>query len=406
HRGLPPIHFEKLTCTACHSGPMPKDAAARIQTALAHGLGIASEDRSAADAPTIYEPVFMLASEEQVTVGRLMWPSLFARLVDDTLVPIATDQLHAAMTKAEVKPTGTGLDNEQIVAILGELAAEGFANGEAVFVRDGLMWRSGQAPAPHELAKPYTWALAHDVRPAEQALGAGGCTDCHSLGAPLFFGHVGEAAAVGEPLQVLELYGGEEDEARIWGFVFIFRPLFKWYGWACVLLITIVLGSAAIAAVAPRNNHDVPPEPALDDPLKPLEKLVHVAAMLATAALAITGIGGWLIEGRVSEWMLLIHMSCSGLFLISLVAVAFVWSHRCWPGSPDYSAPRRFVFWLALLLGLVSAVSMLSAMLPVVGYGGQAVILVVHRYTGIAFVLLMVIHTILSRRVKTPAEVS
>jgi hypothetical protein len=31
------------------------------------------------------------------------------------------------------------------------------------------------------------WPFAHDVRPARQALGAGGCTDCHSLGSDFFF---------------------------------------------------------------------------------------------------------------------------------------------------------------------------------------------------------------------------
>lgn len=39
HRGLPPVHFEKLTCTACHSGPVPGDMFERQINSIAHRLG-------------------------------------------------------------------------------------------------------------------------------------------------------------------------------------------------------------------------------------------------------------------------------------------------------------------------------------------------------------------------------
>ena len=34
HAGLPPVHFEKMTCTACHAGPVPRDQALGIMTSL------------------------------------------------------------------------------------------------------------------------------------------------------------------------------------------------------------------------------------------------------------------------------------------------------------------------------------------------------------------------------------
>ena len=40
HRGMPTLHFDKLTCTACHSGPMPEDATTLVQTAMSHKLGL------------------------------------------------------------------------------------------------------------------------------------------------------------------------------------------------------------------------------------------------------------------------------------------------------------------------------------------------------------------------------
>src|SRR5439155_1465842 len=45
-------------------------------------------------------------------------------------------------------------------------------------------------------AAQYAWALAHDVRGAQQALGARGCVECHARGAPIFDGAVSLASAL------------------------------------------------------------------------------------------------------------------------------------------------------------------------------------------------------------------
>ena len=37
---------------------------------------------------------------------------------------------------------------------------------------------------------PYHWPLAHPVRPARQALGSGGCNDCHASDAPFSHGRM------------------------------------------------------------------------------------------------------------------------------------------------------------------------------------------------------------------------
>jgi hypothetical protein len=47
----------------------------------------------------------------------------------------------------------------------------------------------------HAQAQPYLWPIAHDVRPATQALGAKGCQDCHSTEAAIFFGKVSRGFA-------------------------------------------------------------------------------------------------------------------------------------------------------------------------------------------------------------------
>jgi hypothetical protein len=73
HRGLPPVHFDKLTCTACHSGPLPRLKLQQFQTALAHGLGLASRDRTNDDPPLILGPVFAQQSDGRIAPQRMVW---------------------------------------------------------------------------------------------------------------------------------------------------------------------------------------------------------------------------------------------------------------------------------------------------------------------------------------------
>ncbi|MEM9644186.1 MAG: hypothetical protein AAF989_04255 [Planctomycetota bacterium] len=140
HAGLPPLHFEKLSCTACHSGPRPGKQALGWMTSLAHKLG-SKAHRSGDEWPAIRGPVFAPLSasvkteqsdgldavrdhidappreKSEVSPGKnasepetrrnletaaeefrrdrervhpqaVMWPSYFAKVVDDRLVPL------------------------------------------------------------------------------------------------------------------------------------------------------------------------------------------------------------------------------------------------------------------------------------------------------------------------------
>jgi len=46
HNGLPTLHFDKLSCTACHSGPYPSEQATTVLTSMAHRLGVESYNRN------------------------------------------------------------------------------------------------------------------------------------------------------------------------------------------------------------------------------------------------------------------------------------------------------------------------------------------------------------------------
>ena len=95
----------------------------------------------------------------------------------------------------------------------------------------------------HPAAGPYLWPLGHDVRPAAQSLGVRGCTDCHARNAPFHFGRITlENDTAQRPIEFMyELQGMDPALIRVWASSFTYRPLFKWGGWVCAVLLGGVL---------------------------------------------------------------------------------------------------------------------------------------------------------------------
>ena len=153
HRGFPPIHFEKLTCTACHSGPWPGENVRRVQTSMAHGLGLASKDRRDDDPPAIFEPVFASQPDGTIAPHRMVWPAYWGWLLNGVVRPVP---LESARRAAGPQPPVT---LEQIGAVLAALAAQTPAEGEPVCIRDGYLYRrtsAGQVEkSAHAAARPY-----------------------------------------------------------------------------------------------------------------------------------------------------------------------------------------------------------------------------------------------------------
>ena len=148
----------------------------------------------------------------------------------------------------------------QIKAVLDGLAQRADAPGQPTLVRDGYLLVVAEGGKlvrrTHEAAVPYTWPIGHDVRPATQALGAGGCTDCHAPDAPITFGLLRDdlAAMVHAPrLQYMyELQGEGPEMMQVWATSFALRGLFKTLGFAGAIVLGCVLvlyGSQGLRAL-------------------------------------------------------------------------------------------------------------------------------------------------------------
>ena len=115
----------------------------------------------------------------------------------------------------------------------------------------------------HAAAAPYAWPVAHEVRPSSQSLGSGGCTDCHSTDAPIFFGEVvaDSTADTATPLvrTMYEFQDLDPLQLKAWAMSFMFRPMFKVVGFAtagliaAMLLVYVLLGLATLARWAAKK---------------------------------------------------------------------------------------------------------------------------------------------------------
>lgn len=269
HVGFPPVHFERLTCTACHSGPMPKDTLDIVQTSMAHKLGLPGPARGANTAPVIVEPAFLRNAQGKIAPHKVVWPSFWGYLKDNKVTPLLPEAVAKAagdkMPKqpsedAERDPYNTRpLTEAQIKEVLGALGggtSTPSTNGEAVFLAAGKLYRlaGDQVKAEeHDAAKPYSWALGHDVRPASQAIGAKGCADCHAKDSPIYFASVTARGPVDPHNGVTKaqwaMRGDDEKVASTFAFTFNFRPLLKVMTFGCALLVAGVLLSHGLAAL-------------------------------------------------------------------------------------------------------------------------------------------------------------
>ncbi|MEM9369232.1 MAG: hypothetical protein AAGD07_24890 [Planctomycetota bacterium] len=279
HAGIPPVHFDLLTCTACHGGPLPGPEALGWMTSLSHSLGEASH-RTGAELPWIQGPVYSpLASDDlglavdhlekrpKITAARVMWPTYWASVSDEQIKPLPPDEVFTATRRAlRVRKdfmselVGDEPDEEEfaekVAAGLRAIEKE-LEVPQAAFVTAGRVHVAGEDDtslevipvANEEAVGRVTWPLAHNVRPAGWSLGVNGCTDCHAEDGLLFSSSVTPVSATPspvEPIAMATLQGIDAAERERWNQLFGGRTPFKVLVAASLL---ILMGSMLIAMV-------------------------------------------------------------------------------------------------------------------------------------------------------------
>ncbi len=133
HAGFPEVHFERLACTVCHSGPIQDERGTRVRTSRANRLGIYGIADWATDLPQIEEPVYVRDVHGRLVPSRLIWPSFWALLEGESVTPLRP---------AELVGLGAGiLDLEEDTAsILAALSVNPEIEGLAVLAVGGRIF--------------------------------------------------------------------------------------------------------------------------------------------------------------------------------------------------------------------------------------------------------------------------
>jgi formate dehydrogenase subunit gamma len=145
-----------------------------------------------------------------------------------------------------------------------------------------------------------------------------------------------------------------------------------------------------------------------------IERLVHAAALLSLAVLAITALPGPMGIGPTMEgWALIIHCTAGTVFAVSLVASALIWSESCVFEKPDakwalglggyflgreplpagrFDYGQKAMFWVMTTLGLAVLVTATLPFLKYFGTDAQGLLLRCHRYSGLLLILAVLKH--------------
>jgi len=278
HPGIPTVHFDKLSCTACHSGPWPSQKTILTKTSRAHRLGTFGSNKSPQALPHIIYPVFARqsgisfgyasalitsASDGKIAPHKLIWPAYWGTLKDEKVSPIALETVNQIVGKilAKQRPPHPGVwpafKPEHITDSLKELKKS--VEGAPVYIAGGTLYYLDDAEELHEhrdhpATQPYLWPIAHNVRPAAQSLGIHSCGDCHSTDAAFFFGEVAVDSPVGAQEQsakkMVEFQDIDAFYARAFAFTFVFRPWLKVVALASCAVLGAVLLLYALKALA------------------------------------------------------------------------------------------------------------------------------------------------------------
>jgi hypothetical protein len=261
HAGIPTIHFEKMTCTACHSGTWPEETAGRWKTARIHKTGLHGKHDLDIAQPYVYAPVLMRGADGKIGPYKMFWPAYWATIQDNAIVPMDPKEVFSA-AKSILEKEGEKTDDwrplteEEIAAVLNILKTD---KKNVIYIaggsRYGLNEKGVLERSPADAARAYAWPMAHDVRPAAQAMGVRLCKDCHTTDSAFFFSKVQvdtpvkKAGGGLEFVEMVKLQGIDRLYMWVFNFSFVFRPFLKIIAFASCGLIGVVVLAYFLRAV-------------------------------------------------------------------------------------------------------------------------------------------------------------
>lgn len=417
HAGLPPLHLEHIACQTCHIperlvmpiemqasdvfNPDPKIPKGGKQLWTFYGVGGQYRNHYGIlemmgydDKPTeTFRPVLARYKGKIYPVNRVhsSWPGIEIEGQPGLMQPRMSDirkmwvahrenpEQHGDLSKI-TDDNGDGVVevnrpeeiDSLIAAITKHLTAMGYPleGKRVVWVSDDRVYRSGTEyrtiPTEPWEASAYgnTHKYNHDVLPARAALGAQGCSECHSADAPFFFASTIQTYfdADGRPVTMpqSDLMGYDGRPREYTGAVALTAAFFRWLTIVVltVLVLHIVLDFIARRRIAQAGDLDPEQSARSAETVQRFNThslAQHFVLMVSVLLLFLSGLvlfglrypgAGWAAAltgalGGVDVWRI-VHRA-AGLLLVGVCAYHFVYIVVHPAGRRDFALllPRR-----------------------------------------------------------------
>ncbi|MBN1344170.1 MAG: formate dehydrogenase subunit gamma [Phycisphaerae bacterium] len=430
HPGLPEFHLKDIACTACHSGFEPGEKVAAQLTAIGHRLGLSTEDNlTQRKVPGIYGPVWKRdADRGPVGLFRYAYPRWWGQKTDKGITPLPLAKAATAVKAAGEAVKDDDKDGKpevntdaEIAAVLAAMAKSVGDKAKPVLVARGGVYESEQPGkvvwSALALAQPYYWPQAHPVRPAREALGAGGCTDCHDEDEPFYMIRtlVDDTTEPAPPVRSYNLLHTSESMVELSEF----RE--ESVKAALVWIIPIIAGLCLLHYVTFGPKQVDKDEPDAATRFSVLERWMHLFLFLAFVALCATAVG--FLTNKLpfargnfwtSHWALELHEIAGFIFAGATVVVTLRWFVTAIPAKYDvewckmlggylwikghppagkFNFGQKMFFWAAMALAIVLSITGITMWLKPGGDDGWATIAyTLHDLCAVLLIAFAVVH--------------
>ncbi|MEJ2093157.1 MAG: formate dehydrogenase subunit gamma [Syntrophobacterales bacterium] len=407
HLSIRPNHLDKLACEVCHIPSLHRAGFEGFDVTTGkmvnYPMMLPKPGAKKIGAEFTWQPAFQRDEHGKIWPVNRFKSVFFTNLDKDGIhYPLFARELKKGYAKAKPQlkpknPQKPALHTPEQIKI--ELTAltetlkgnKRFQQSKPYFHKGGLMYYlddQGELVS----APDHTWAghvegfnINHNVAPASLALGAGGCTDCHSTEAHMFKGQIvtDMFGPTGKPVTISagRLYG-----CQPWAFYL--NQFHQTYlsPYVSLLLLILVFGLVLHYTGQGPKGADFTYEPATIPRFRVSERWTHVVRLITFLLLTLTGY--IFFYNNVSllrmlfsspESAVIFHWVTGLVFIVASVVSLILWTrdarfapydkewlakHGGYLGGKEVDVPagrlnagQKIFFWLTVILSLVMGVT-------------------------------------------------
>ncbi|KUO48774.1 MAG: hypothetical protein APF76_17980 [Desulfitibacter sp. BRH_c19] len=400
HNTIKISHLEYISCQGCHVPNQTMEATSVVDVTTGEIIDFTRDMENVQSTEGSLPPHLQRLDDYIYPVNLVNGVWWGNRNTDGTIVPLYLTEIEAAFN-AIINKISNDTKNghrevnsqEEIIAMLNSLSNVLAENErldiiQPVYVKGGQTYEIDESEDLLVLEsngiEQETFLIAHNVLSAEEAYGAGGCSDCHNPNSHWIAGQVLKDPWGPDGVPVYTTQGNVLGLNRtIMSYYYIYQNFFR------TILFLGILGAFIFTVVhylviGPKGKH-LAKLPRNMTRYSPLERVSHFIRMGSTTLLIITGIGfalnamGILNLGGGYYSARTIHILLGVLFIISSLSASAVWyknaliksydiewfkkfggyftKQECHVPAGHFNAGQKIFYWISGILSVLLAVT-------------------------------------------------